>query len=73
MFEIAKTLHLAAAPPADPIVEGLRSITGLGDPLPNGWKPNEAMWNTLVGAVRRQGMIAEAPAADDLLERCEIV
>ncbi len=51
MFEIAKTLHLAAAPPADPIVEGLRSITGLGDPLPNGWKPNEAMWNTLVGAV----------------------
>lgn len=72
IFDAARARYLAtAAAAADPVIGPLRAVTGLDDPLPNGWGANAAMWRALAAAAARQGMTAGTPGAGELLEGCE--
>ena len=75
LFDAARACYLAdiRAAAADPVIAPLRAVTGLADPLPNGWAANLPLWRTLAAAAARQGMITDPADARDLLERCSAV
>jgi hypothetical protein len=72
LFERVKADYLRSGSDADQDINGLRAVTGLADPLPNGWTANEQTWRVLVEAAGRQGMIADVPSAQTLIEPIEL-
>lgn len=75
MFEAAKresSAKVTGSGSAGPEVRPLRLVTGLDDPLPYGWSPNEAVCGALIEAMRRQGMCDVPLPASELVETVEV-
>jgi len=71
LFSRASRDYAASGRDDDSTIEDLRRVTGLTDPMPQGWAANEAMWGVLVDAMCRQGMLPGAPAAEDVIAALE--
>ena len=63
-FETVLREYLDSGVPASGVIGDLKRINPSLDPLPNGRKANALMWETLVAAMVKQGMIA--PVADPM-------
>lgn len=72
LFERAKAEYLASGDDSDKVIRPLRDVTGLADPLPNGWTANADTWRVLVEATHRQGMISDPPSPQTLIEPIEL-
>ena len=72
LFDRAKAGYLASGDGSDKVIGPLREVTGLADPLPNGWTANADTWRVLVEATHRQGMIRDRPAPETLIEPIEL-
>jgi 4,5-dihydroxyphthalate decarboxylase len=71
LFEKSKREFLASGEP-DSVIQHLREVTAVEDPLPNGWSANREMWELLVQATYKQGMLEREPRADEFIEQFEL-
>lgn len=72
LFDAVKSRYLDRGCAHDADIEGLKTITGLTDPLPNGWSANEPMWTTLIDAMMAQRMLDQRPHLASTIEQMEI-
>lgn len=72
LFDAAKSRYVDHGGIHDADIERLRAITGLADPMPNGWSANERMWTTLIDAMVAQGLLAHRPRVSGTIERMEV-
>jgi 4,5-dihydroxyphthalate decarboxylase len=67
LFDAAKDAYLTSGRSDDRAIEAARRISGLADPMVNGWSANQRLWEVLVEAMVGQGMLRERPQDSDVI------